>query len=182
MMGGNNGKKTVQDDEREIQLCELLQLKHMEGRAGHDAEDEFGNKYELKSTTMTGFGTARDVSLEMINNWRQRYWICAKGTNLVSGFEIEELYFLSPRMLEGWFSQMEARFAPDEGLRKKILSAQAGKLSRLEEERLDYLIKRGMTYNNPHIGMNYVRKNGILINSDNPASHLRKLVRENPIY
>src|SRR2546427_9421042 len=100
----------VQDSAREDQLSRLLRLRRMPGRHGHDAEDEFGNRYELKSTTRGGVGTGRDVSQEMIDGWRKRYWICAKGRNLRSGFQINELYFLSPAMMEGWFQQMEEKF------------------------------------------------------------------------
>lgn len=171
----------VQDNDREQLVCKLLNLTQMPGRAGHDAEDEMGNKYELKSTTKGGFGTGRDVSPGMIQNWRERYWVCAKGRNLRSGFNIEELYFLSPNMLEGWFSSMESKFSNDYELREKALRNQRGELSQEEIERLNYLISRGATYNNPHIGLSYVRENGISIDLGEPAKHLRKLVRENPI-
>lgn len=171
----------VQDNDREKLLCKVLNLTQMSGRAGHDAEDEMGNKYELKSTTKGGFGTGRDVSPGMIQNWRERYWVCAKGRNLKSGFEIEELYFLSPSMLEDWFSSMLSKFSKDYELREKTLNNQKDQLSQDEIKRLNYLISRGATYNNPHISLSYVRENGIPIQLDKPDKHLRELVRENPI-
>jgi hypothetical protein len=174
-----NDKVRVQDDRREVQLAKLLDLIPRTARAGHDAEDSDGNHYELKTTTMAGFGTARDVSRSMIDIWRTRYWICAKGRNLASGYEFDEIYFLSPSMLNGWFKNMEQKFEPDEAIRDKALPKLKDTLTKKELKRLKYLIDRGMTYNNPKIPLNYVRKNGISLDIRNAASELKKLVREN---
>jgi len=171
----------VQDIQRELLLANLLRLRHMKGRHGHDAEDEEGNPIELKTTTKDGFGTGRDVSLAMITEWKTRYWVCAKGRNLRSGFKIEEVYFLSPKMLQGWFGKMEKKFGPDIILREKMVSEVRNILSKEELQRLEYLVNRGMTYNNPHVGLSYVRKNGVRIGLQSPAKDLKALIVANPL-
>ena len=72
-------KETVQDQDRESKMIDILGLIGTEQRMGHDAEDKAGNRYELKSTTKDKFGTGRDVSVEMIKKWRELYWIFATG-------------------------------------------------------------------------------------------------------
>jgi hypothetical protein len=171
----------VQDSAREDQLSRLLKLRRMPSRHGHDAEDEFGNPYELKSTTRGGVGTGRDVSQGMIDQWRTRYWICAKGRNLRSGFQISELYFLSPRMMEEWFQQMEEKFLADRELRDRVLARITDTVTPVETERIRYLIERGMTYNNPHISWIYIRRHGLKLDIRNGADQLRKMVGRYPL-
>lgn len=171
----------VQDNARELLLANLLQLKHMPGRWGHDAEDEHGNHYELKTTTRSGFGTGRDVSPRMISEWRTRYWVCAQGRNLRSGFIFDEIHFLSPGMLEEWFSTLEARFAPDEKLRDLAIERLRDSVKEEDLRRVEYLFNRGMTYNNPHIGRAYVKAHGVSLGTVNPADKLRALVTTYPI-
>lgn len=171
----------VQDNARELLLAELLRLKHMPGRWGHDAEDEVGNPYELKTTTKSGFGTGRDVSPRMIAEWRTRYWVCARGRNLRSGFVFDEIYFLSPEMLEEWFKSVDARFAPDARLRDRAIERLRDVVEPKDLERVEYLFNRGMTYNNPHIGLVYVRSHGVLLDRNDPAASLRAVVAKHPI-
>lgn len=178
-----NGEQiiTVQDNLREIQLATVLNLKHMTGRWGHDAEDDYGNKYELKSTTKGSFGTGRDVSLKMIEIWRKRYWICATGNNLSSGFEFKEIYFLSPYMLEDWFNNVEQKIRKDLDLLNVVLSYVEDILTEIQLQRLEYLIKRGMTYNNPKIGLPYIKEKGIVLNSENKSEELKNLIKKYPL-
>ena len=171
----------VQDSAREDQLARLLGLRRMPGRHGHDAEDKTGNRYELKTTTKGGVGTGRDVSQQMIDEWRKRYWICAKGRNLRRGFQIDELFFLSPAMMEEWFQQMEDKFVADRDLRDKVLSATSGAITAVEEQRVRYLLDRGMTYNNPHISWNYVRTHGLSLDPRTGQDQLRAMVERYPL-
>jgi Restriction endonuclease PvuII len=171
----------VQDNTRELLLAELLGLKHMPGRWGHDAEDEFGNRFELKTSTKSGFGTGRDVSPRMIAEWRTRYWIFARGQNLKTGFRFEEVTFLSPGMLEGWFAYIESRFEPDAKLRVTVISMMKETLGAEDLARIEYLFNRGMTYNNPHISVAYVRKNGVELDLSDAARDLKRAVSANPI-
>lgn len=170
----------VQDSVREDQLASLFNLRKNPNRLGPDAFDEKGNPFELKTTTQNSVGTGRDVSIEMIQQWRQRYWIVAKGLNLKSGFEPEAIYFLDPQMIDRALAKIEEHIKPDIQLGDKALPHLDGKVSTREIERLRYLISRGSTLNNPKIPWHYVAENGILISKDH-ASELRKLVETHPL-
>lgn len=184
-----NRSRTVQDREVEVQdsrrehaIRRLFGLqKSGQGRMGADAVDDSGNEYELKSTTKEGVSTARDVGPHTIEKWRKRYWLFAKGRNLGSGFEIEATYFLHPDDMEGWFQKLEKRFAQDLSLlrRAKPVLRQAG-LSPQEIERLQYLVGRGLTLNNPKVPWDYVRRHGVLIKGDHVTTR-RKLVQKRPL-
>lgn len=169
-------EKVVQDQAREDQMIKILGLNNTVGRLGHDAEDEFGNKFELKSSTKGSFGTGRDVSVKMINIWRERYWIFSSGKNYQDGFKIESLYFCSPKMMKEKFDEMENKFKPDMEIMNVVIKHMKKIISKTYLDRLIYLINRGMTYNNPHIGMPYIKKHGIEIDLDNPVKSLKKLM------
>lgn len=170
-------KAPVQDQAREDQMISVLGLKKTAGRLGHDAEDEYGNIFELKSSTKGSFGTGRDVSIEMIDRWRKRHWIFANGTNYSDGFRIESLYYCSPTMMESCFDAMSAKFEPDITLRESVLRHIRKILSATQIDRLTYLINRGMTYNNPHIGMKYIKEHGIEINLNDPKTSLQNVMK-----
>ena len=76
----------IQDQAREDMMVNLLGLKKAEGRLGHDAEDDKGNIFELKSSTKNSFGTGRDVSISMINKWRKKALDICKWYELQDGF------------------------------------------------------------------------------------------------
>lgn len=170
----------IQDSVRENQLISLFKLRPNPNRLGPDAYDENEHPFELKTTTQSGVGTARDVSIDMITEWRRRYWIIAKGINLKSGFKIENIYFLSPSMMDGILTQIENKIKPDITLRDKLSSLLEGECSSQEIERFRYLMSRGATLNNPKIPWHYVEKNGIEIAEDH-HKELRKLVKKYPL-
>lgn len=62
-------KMPVQDQSREHQMIQILGLINAKGRLGYDAEDKDGRKFEMKSTK-TSFDIGRDVSISMINAWK----------------------------------------------------------------------------------------------------------------
>jgi hypothetical protein len=102
-----SGRKP-QDREREDALIRRLDLQSANAnRIGIDAHDEFGNNYELKTTTQARISTARDVGLNHLNKWRELFWICSKGHYGSGGFQFTETYFLFPAQLEEWFSRIE---------------------------------------------------------------------------
>ncbi len=111
----------VQNQARERQLADLFNLNLNPDRLGPDAHDEFGNQFELKSTTVSGVGTGRDVSIEMLEAWRQRYWIVGVGRNLEEGFVFDDIYFLTPEMMDERLTQIEDHIRPDLELRNIIL-------------------------------------------------------------
>ena len=72
-------------------------------------------------------------------------------------------------MLENWFQSMEKKFEPDIRVRDLVISKVKADLNDIQLSRIKYLINRGMTYNNPHIRLKYVRENGISLNIVNCA-------------
>ena len=153
----------------------ILGLKKHIGRLGHDAEDEYGRKFELKSTTTNSFGTARDVSVEMINGRRVRYWVFAKGVNHQDGFDIETIHLCTPAMMKTYFDQLESKFKPDITIQNMVLKQVKKVLNKTQFERLVYLLNRGMTYNNPKISIKYVTEHGVKIDITDPKNSIRVL-------
>ena len=135
------------------------------------------NIFELKSSTKSSFGTGRDVSIEMMDRWRQRRWIFANGTNYSDGFRIESTYYCSPAMMKGCFDIMSAKFEPDITLRESVLRHIRKILSATQIDMLAYLISRGMTYNNPHIGMKCIKEHGIEIDLNDPQASLQNIMK-----
>jgi hypothetical protein len=174
----------VQDSVRENQLIQMFKLKKAKGRLGADAFDEYQNPFELKTATIKSVGTGRDVSFEMIANWKKRYWIIAKGINLKSGFVIEKIYFLSPSMMEGALKKIEDHMTPDLQLKDKVIGILKKQIpvqfSTDEIERINYLMFRGSTLNNPKIPWHYIESHGILIKKDYPKT-LKALVKKYPL-
>jgi len=171
----------VQNAAREIALRDLFGLQSGgRGRIGPDAIDGNGNEYELKSTTTGSITTARDVGPHTLERWRTRYWICTKGRNTARGFIFQEIYFLAPQMLEEWIQQLEQRFTTDLQLLENALDALERSEWRGDVERLQYLVMRGLTVNNPKIPWAYVQTRGIRITEDYPGT-LRTLVAQNPV-
>ena len=167
-------KVPVQDQDREEKMIRMLGLKEVAGRLGHDAEDDDGHFFELKSTTKASFGTARDVSIEMINGWRSHYWVFATGTNYKDGFEIETMYLCTPDIMREQFDVFEAKFDSDLALRNSMVSYVTKILKKSQVDRLTYLIDRGMTYNNPHISLKYVREHGVELDLTDTAQSLKR--------
>jgi hypothetical protein len=149
-------------------------------RRGSDAHDNAGNAYELKSTTVGSVGTARDVSLEMLRDWRARYWIVAKGENLENGFRIDEIYFLSPKMMEERFTEIERKIRPDLELRDKVVDLLRDPLDSKALGRVTYLMTRGASLNNPKISWGYIQNHGVKIEG-NYVERLRELVQQYPL-
>ncbi|MGC9781720.1 MAG: hypothetical protein HZR80_20940 [Candidatus Heimdallarchaeota archaeon] len=176
----------VQDKARENRLVTLFNLKQLKGRLGYDAKDEFDNPYELKTTTKSGVSTARDVQFEMIEKWRNCYWIIAKGVNLRSGYRFDEIYFCHPMILEEWFLKIVNRLRIDVDLREKVLyilrncDDESVKFNPKEIEKVNYLISRGLTLNNPKIPLWLVKK-GVKIDKNAAANQLRALIKKYPL-
>lgn len=168
-----NNIETVQDKNREEKLRKLLNLiDPKEGRMGCDAIDNKNRKYELKSMTKNSCTTSRDVGLHTIQKWRTRHWIIGKGKNLKNGFVFEEIYYVSKKNMEEWYLSIENKIKPDLDLLKKItqILKKNKKITKLNIERLDYLIKRGYTLNNPKIPLDYIKKKGTLLTEPYDAS------------
>jgi len=171
----------VQDNRRENQLADLLDLRQASRRIGDDATDEFGNSYESKSTTVKSVGTSRDVGRTYTNRMRQRYLIVAFGRNNRYGFAPEEIWALHPEDLDEWISNLEAKILADEEIAETAIRAIADLgASKEVQARLRYLCERGATYNNPKISMDVIRRRGTLLEGD-PALSLRRFVSLRPL-
>lgn len=108
----------VQDDRRELEMCELIGLTPGETRAGVDAFFYFvegGLRYsvpiELKSTTSRAVSTGRDIGPTHIQKWRLKIWIF--GFYDKEGVILKSLLVLGPRDMEPWIRRLEVYITPD---------------------------------------------------------------------
>jgi hypothetical protein len=161
-------------------MARILNLDRSSRRTGSDARDEFDNRYELKTVTTVNVTTARDVGLPYLERLRHSYFICARGTNTDFGFNITDIYFLSPAMMEGWILSIEARLSGDRDLVDGAITVLQGIGFEGDLGRLRQLGYRGLTINNPKIPWAYITSHGVRL-TGNPALHLRDLIREHPL-
>lgn len=108
----------VQDDEREVEVREIVGLRKGEGRSGVDAYMDFTARdrpysvpIELKSTTVGSVSTARDVGRDHIEKWRSRVWVF--GFYGSGGSALEGLLALGPDDMEPWISRIDSYIGPD---------------------------------------------------------------------
>jgi len=112
---------TVQDDQRERELCRTFNLIWTPGheRGGTDAIFKAKIKggtlsipVEAKSTTGSSVSTARDVGMDHIRKWRSHFWII--GYYSKSGRpELQKTLCLSPIDIEPWVATIEKKILPD---------------------------------------------------------------------
>ena len=171
-----SGRKP-QDREREEALIDRFDLRSTNGnRIGIDAHDEFGNAYELKTTTQARISTARDVGVNHLKKWRELYWICSKGHYDNHGFRFTETYFLFPTQLEEWFSKIEASITTDDRLFKRVLGLlKRNGFKQPDLERVRRAFRRGVLLNDPRIPWSYIQKCGTQIRG-NYAQALREIL------
>ncbi|OIJ42298.1 hypothetical protein [Massilia timonae] len=112
---------TVQDDQRERELCRTFNLHWTPGheRGGTDAtfKIKIGDRtllvpVEVKSTTGSTVSTARDVGIEHIRKWRSHFWIIgyySRGGRP----ELQKTLCLSPNDIEPWVASIEQKILPD---------------------------------------------------------------------
>jgi hypothetical protein len=152
----------IQDSVREEMLMELFGLMDSgEGRIGADAVDKNGRRFELKSGTKKSVTTARDVGLHTLEKWRGKHWLIGFGEQINREFNFTEIHYLAPKDLEGFCKKIEIKIKPDLNIledAKIILNEQNFDSQKLE--RLEYLVTRGYTLNNPKIPYRYVLDNG----------------------
>lgn len=159
-------------------MCAYCGLNPPRGRIGTDAADAAGNAFELKTTTGGSVSTARDVGLHTIAVWRSKYWIIGFGTNFRGGFLYRGFWIAHPSDLEPWFGDIENRLTRDAEAGTQVLKAASE--SGVPKEvltRVNYLIKRGSTINNPHIPMKLVRERATPIPPNDPESARRTILR-----
>jgi hypothetical protein len=113
---------TVQDDERERELCRAFNLiwDPSHERGGTDAHFPMeidGKTYrvdvEVKSTTHDSVSTARDVGLAHIEKWRGKFWIIGFYSKDAKRPELRTSLCLTPPMIEPWVKSIEEKIRPD---------------------------------------------------------------------
>lgn len=147
---------------------------------GSDARDEHDNRYELKTCTTKNVTTGRDVGPDYLERLRQSYFICARGQNTEYGFVTQDLYFLSPPMMEGWIGTIESRLSTDKALVDDAIEALRMQGFAGDLERLRKIHYRGIKINNPKIPWTYIESHGVRLEGE-PSLRLRELVAANPI-
>ncbi|MDX2249875.1 MAG: helix-turn-helix domain-containing protein [Bacteroidia bacterium] len=129
-----------------LQVLLITGLKNLPGREGNDAVDANGNEYELKSVNVSltkSFSTHHHLNPVIIEKYRKVDWIFA----VYRGIEIVEIYKLSPKDLEPYFTQWETKWHRDG--RKDI--------------------------NNPKIPLKYVREVGKLLFESDGTGKIRRI-------
>jgi hypothetical protein len=133
----------IQDDARERMLISILGLTPAVGRAGIDAT--LGHhKFELKSfTTNAGVTTARDVTLDMIDKWRNLHWIVGRVSKH-SCEDFESIYLLRQGALDHWFDAVSRKIDAKNALASKVLEcvSQSDMITRTERAQLKKLLFR----------------------------------------
>jgi hypothetical protein len=172
----------VQDNKREQALAEILGLQTTGKRSGFDAYDEVGNPFELKTTSMNDVGTGRDIGRSFIDKLRREYFVAAKSSLEPGEWKPSEIIVCHPSDLEEWIeAKLGSRLSADESLMSKVIEKVSKAFKKEEIERIEYLIKRGMTYNNPKISWDYLIKNGTKLSLTNTAQELKKFVNSRPL-
>lgn len=130
----DNGAKVLQ------QLV-YLNMKALPGRERNDAISSSGTEWEMKSinlsTSASGFSTNHHTTHAIIDKYRKVPWTFA----IYRGIHLEEIYIMTPEMLEPIYQHWEEK------------------------------LKTQSHLNNPKISVNFVRENGIKvypIDQENP--------------
>jgi hypothetical protein len=119
---------TVQDDQREKELCRLFNLEwdvsHARGGSDANFDVQVGRKtfridVEVKSTTSDTVSTARDVGLEHIAKWRTKFWVIGFYKTHLRGPQLQHCICLSPADLEPWIAELEGKIKPDYELARR---------------------------------------------------------------
>lgn len=112
---------TVQDDQRERELCRIFNL-HWSPEHQRDGTDAYFNlevngknisiPVEVKSTTGDSVSTARDVGMAHIKKWRSRFWVIGFYTKTRNPDLVKTLC-LTPDDIEPWVASIEEKILPD---------------------------------------------------------------------
>jgi hypothetical protein len=111
---------SVQDDQRERELCRLFNLEWdpAHERSGTDAfflidtaVGQFRVEVEVKSTTGGSVSTARDVGMEHVKKWRRMFWVI--GYYSKGGLKLTTCLCLSPAQIAPWIESIDDKIRPD---------------------------------------------------------------------
>ncbi len=122
-----------------LQVLLVTGLKALPGREGNDAVDAEQREYEMKSVNRFDthgkekknpqFTTHHHLNKTIIEKYRKVDWLFA----IYSGIELDEVWLLTPRHLENWYSKWENELLTKDNL------------------------------NNPKVPLTYVQANGVLL-------------------
>ena len=129
-----------------LQVLLITGLTDLPGREGNDAVDEDGNEYELKSVNISltkSFSTHHHMNPVIIDKYRKVDWIFA----IYRGIEILEIYRLTPKDLEPYYSKWEDKWHRE----------------------------GGRDINNPKIPLKYVREVGKLLFENDGSGKIKKV-------
>ena len=97
-----------------LQVLLILGIQQLPGREGNDAVDSKGNEYEMKSVNIlktTSFSTHHHMNPVIIAKYRLVDWIFA----VYEGIELVEIFLLTPKDLEPYYTRWEAKWNIDGG-------------------------------------------------------------------
>ena len=167
----------IQDNSREDYLVKLFGLEGNSSRIGWDARDQWGNEYEIKTTTKGTVSTARDLGYSHLDKWSKRFWIVARGQQESSGFVYHKIYFLDPQQMSGWIGNIRSRLDEDMKIVNATYELVDVFLDDVLKKRAKKILEDGIKLNDPGISWKYIESNGTLISSDY-AGELQKLVAQ----
>lgn len=114
---------TVQDDERERELCALFGLAWDASHQRHGVDALLKNvvvegrtyefEVEVKSSTDIDIGTARDFGMEHIKRWRRMLFVFGFYSKVQGRPELQRCLCLTPVDMEPWIVKKEAQMQID---------------------------------------------------------------------
>ena len=182
--------KTTQDDARENLQVKVFNLHQTKGRSNkyvHDAECTIGNKtyrIELKScdASKNQVSTSREFGIKKINEWKTNHaFIFSKFEKTKVGIKLIKHIYCTPDMLQPFFDKvmkkLDSGVAGRAGLKDwsdaKTILENAGFEA---TNKIEQTVVRGAKLNDPRISWKNIESWGIVIDSNNPAKHLRMLL------
>lgn len=187
-------KINAQDDDREIlvaQFCGLIRSEKRQGSGIPDAVDVSGNRYELKSGTTHKSINVLNLNLNIINRYRQMYFIFSQGDYVLDknnnkNYIMSELWVAHPSNLEWFFSKHETWLADRLDLLSELntLANNNNVMNPYKQKLLDS-IKSSLVDKGPSMNMNKIRASSTRldhVDSNAATQQLKQFVDKNPIH
>lgn len=187
--------RTTQDDSRENAQIDLFDLTALAGRSNKYIPDATltvgGREYniELKTSDVRKkqVSTARNLTLNHIEHYKQVLWIFSQYQKTSDGFEFTgEHYFASGSDLEPWLEKQKDKLMwgtktyAGLGHWEQVRSLCEGQIEPTVLERLDNVLQKRAGLNDPRIGWAIVKRLCAKIDPARPRQHLRELIANLP--
>ena len=184
--------RTTQDDARENSQIKLFELTPLQGRSNKyipDATlivDGVEHKVELKTSDVAKkqVSTARNVTLPKLDEYRKVHWIFSQYQKTEDGFEFTgEHYYAHGTQLEPWFERQREKLMwgtktyAGLGHWEQVKEVCRDKIDEATLTRLDNVLRKRGGLNDPKIGWSVVKNLGTRLDPDNPAQHLKEIIR-----